>query len=206
MVGLFTGFALRGTDRAASLSWFAVAAAAALTRAPALLALIAIQLGLSSLWLLPGIPGLLGPDPLLLLFEGGLVERLSLIVVRILLLMMVWNQFMFYRMLYGTAEASGLSEDLPVIPEVIPNRTDRLARLARICGALALASLWFLTFLSDSVDPALLANLTYTLVIMAIGLGAGSAFAPTRVRGVALTGAGLGLVVFLGLLVLGRFL
>jgi hypothetical protein len=207
---LFAGMGLlaffrAGPDRLAqALPWLAAAALLAISRQPALLALAAVIWGLSMVGTLPQPSGAPLPDPLSSLLGEGVIERLALVLARVLLMITAWNQFMFYRLLYGSAGASGLDPELPPIPEVIENRSDRLAWVARLIGVLALA--FTLLALPLAGSGLRLASLDLALggAWFAIGLGAGAAFSPTRQRRIALTGGTLGVAAFLLAVTLGR--
>ena len=101
-------------------AWFLGALLLAVAAQPALLAMVAVTLVLTLILLLPA-GGPLGPDPLAAVLGSSPVEAWASAVVRVILALTAWNQFLFYRMLYGTASAAGLGPDLPAIPEVVPN-------------------------------------------------------------------------------------
>lgn len=182
-----------------AIGWLAGAALLALLPQPALLALNAALWALSLLAWIPGVGAVLGSDPLSVLLEPGAFESLGLAVVRLLLAATSWNQFLFYRMLYGTGRASGLDANLRPIPEVIRNLSDPLAAVARALGAAALAvalACWTLTL---ELRPSGV-QLAVVVASFALGLGLGAAFSPTQRRAAALLGvggAGLAIVIAL---------
>jgi hypothetical protein len=188
------------------LAWLAAALLLILSAQPALLALVAILWGFSLLPLLPAVEALLGPDPLIATFAGGTAERLAAAVLRVIFLLMAWNQFLFYRMLYGTESMHGVDANLPAIPQMVANRSDALAGWARLLGALALVLLWPGALLGASRASLWLLHVGLSLGLMGVGLGTGAAFSPTSRRPSALTGAGLGLIALLAGLWLGRAL
>lgn len=165
---------------AVPVHWFAGAVLLALEPQPALLGMTAIFWGVSLVGLVPDLNQLLAIDPLPLVLGTELIENVALAFVRVILMITAWNQLLFYRMLYGTAYTVGL-EDLPEIPEVVPNHTERLDILGRI--ALAAAGLSLLTALVVSAGLALsFISAALGLATLAIGLGVGVAFSPTTRR------------------------
>ncbi len=180
-------FSVHGPGRAlTALPWAAGAALLALLHQPALLAFTAIQLLVSLSAFLPGFDQLIGPEPLTALLNAGSFELIGLALVRLALVVTAWNQFLFYRLLYGTAGASGLSPQLPPIPEVIPNQT---AALAFASVGLGVAGI-----LSALAVPGSGAVFSLASGTLALGLGLGVAFSPTGRRGFALAGILLGVV------------
>ena len=156
--------------------------------------------------LVPGTSLALGVDPITQLLGGGPVEAVALAVVRLVLLVTAWNQFLFYRMLYGTEAAAGLDPSLAPIPTVIPNPSDRVAVWARLLGFLGLMAA---VLAIPVADPRLRPNLlgaAYSGAVFAVGLGLGAAFVPTLRRGMALTGVVLGSLALLAALLVGRAL
>jgi len=171
---------------------------------PALLGMVSVGWGLTLLGVSPELNRVIALDPVGALFSAGWVESLSLGFVRLILAIMAWNQFLFYRLLYGTRMMTGLTENLPPIPEVIPNRTGRLtafAWAAWVAGGLAL-------LLSSLMEAQPMLRLIQTaalgLAAISIGLGVGVAFSPTTRRGTALAAIVLGGVVFLASVALLR--
>lgn len=171
---------------------------------PLYLGLTAVLWGISVLNLLPGISGLVGPDPLTVIFESSVIERIAFGVVRFLLLLMSWNQFMFYRILYGTAEMNGLDDDLPLVPEIVPNWSDALSIIAPAIGVLGLVTTWVTVLPATGTLRTVLAEVAYTCIIFSIGLGVGVIFSPTSRRRLAVFAVGLGLLSFASLNIVGR--
>lgn len=186
-----------GVHPLSALPWAAAAVLLALGPQPALLALVALLWALSLAALTPAARAALGPDPLGLIFGGGGIELVALAGVRLLLAVAAWNQFLFYRMLYGTAQASGLDPALPIVPEVVRNRSDSLALASMALGGLGLLSAWVGAAMLPASASAGARALGAGAAAFALGLGMGAAFSPTRRRGAALAGAGLGALAFL---------
>lgn len=186
--------------------WITIAGLLAWRVQPILLALLAVAWGFSMILLVPGVQDLLGADPISRLFGGSTIEVLVLALVRILLLVTAWNQFLFYRMLYGTSGAAGLDESLPAIPAVIPNPSDIVAHLARLIGFLGVIAALAAVPLSGAPLAIHLLPLAYGLSVFAVGLGLGAAFTPTTRRTSALIGVGLGCLAILVALLVGRAL
>ncbi|GMR11688.1 MAG: hypothetical protein BMS9Abin28_2526 [Anaerolineae bacterium] len=163
---------------------------------PALLGLVSITWALSLLGLVPAINQVFALDPIVLMFQAGLIESLALAFVRGILVLMAWNQLLFYRMLYGTRGTIGLEPGAPDIPEVVSNRTALLETYSRwagiIGGGLILAA--FLIPNSDLVLPLLSSSLGAGMV--AVGLGVGVAFSPTDRRPAALASIMVGGIIF----------
>ncbi|NIS80878.1 MAG: hypothetical protein GTO14_11860 [Anaerolineales bacterium] len=204
--GFLTLWVVQGRLLVAALPWLVSAILLALGEQPAYLALAAVQWGLSLIILIPSMRTTFGPDPLAALTDSGVIENIALALVRVILMVTAWNQFMFYRMLYGTSQASGIDPRLPGIPEVIPNKSDLLARLSPLLGLFgALIGLSTLALRTNPLAMHAL-GLAYAFSIFAIGLGVGAAFSPTNRRGAALTGVGLGVTSFLMSLLIGRFI
>lgn len=173
---------------------------------PALLGLVSVTWALSLLGLVPGINGIFALDPIVLLFEAGLIESLALAFVRGVLVVMAWNQLLFYRMLYGTRGTVGLEPGMPDIPEIVPNRTARLetyARWAGISGGLIILAAHFIPN-NEIVLPLLSSALGAGMV--AVGLGVGVAFSPTESRTAALGSIIFGGIIFLLAIVSARVL
>jgi hypothetical protein len=187
-----------------TLGWAALAALLVTQMQPLLLACVAVALGFSLIFLVPGVDRVLGPDALAGLLGGGLPGILGMGLVRILLMVTAWNQLLFYRLLYGSERLGPLDPTLPAIPEMISNGSDRAAWAARLSGLLAL----LLGFASVplrglAVLPQVL-GLCYSLGVLGAGLGLGAAFSPTHHRGVALTGVGLSSLAIVLTLLIGR--
>jgi hypothetical protein len=176
----------------AAAPWLSSGALMIFVNQPILLALAAAQLGLSTLTLIPATASILGPDPIEQLLLAGSIEKIALILVRLILLIMAWNQFLFYRLLYGSKGFSGLPEGFPPIPETIPNRSDRFAIGARTAAVLGLLAVWASTFLEAPRSIRSFNSIVFTLASLGLGFGLGAAFSPTSRRSAALAGAGIG--------------
>jgi hypothetical protein len=205
-MGLLLLGTLRDSYPTASIIWFASAALLLLSRQPILLAYVAIQWGISLTTLIPGIALITGPDPLSYLFDSGFLETLVLVGVRFVMMVTAINQFLFYRMLYGTETIRELHPDLDPIPEVIPNHTGAYALAARLSSFLGL----FFTLLSiplghTGANPDLL-NLALGFGTIGMGIGLGVAFSPTHRRGTALSAVVLGAASFLLAILIARIL
>ena len=205
IIGLTTFRMLGASFPFAAIPWFICALLLVSIQQPSSLAFVAVLWGTSILHLLPGMSALVGPDPLTVMFDISTIEKITFAVVRILLLLMAWNQFMFYRMLYGTGRFSGLPEDFPAIPEVILNRNDSLARIALAGGIIALLAVWGAGLIANERLALHLIAIAYICVILSIGLGLGAIYSPTNRRKNALSAIGLGLLSFLSMLLVARF-
>lgn len=188
------------------LTWIAIAAILVAAPQPIYLSLVAVAWGFSLIFLIPGISQTIGADPITRLLGGGPVEVVALAVVRLVLLVTAWNQFIFYRLLYGTQGAAGLEPSLAPIPSVIPNPSDRVAVWARLVGFLGLMAAVAAIPLSSATLRVNLLGAAYGGAVFAVGLGLGAAFVPTDRRGMALTGAVLGCLALLAALLVGRAL
>ena len=139
---LLQWLSLRGeASTAGALDVAALAFAAgllALSVQPAYLALVAVLWGSSLIRLVPGVAQVFGPDILVGVLGNSWLEIAAAALVRIVLMVTAWNQFMLYRLLYGTAAFTGGEHGVAPIPEVIPNRTDRLAGIALLVGSVGL--------------------------------------------------------------------
>jgi len=194
-MGVLTASQGMGGSLLPALGWFAAAVLTALFVQPVLLGLAAVQWALSLVTWIPGVALVVGGDALTTLLNPGAFESFGLALVRVLLAITSWNQFLFYRMLYGTGLAAGLDPSLPPIPEIVPNRTDTWALAARTLGCLALAAaLLALALAAPARLPAIQVGLV--LASLGIGLGMGTAFSPTGRRGVALLGVGVAVAAF----------
>ena len=173
---------------------------------PALLGLVSVTWALSLLGLVPAINQIFALDPIILIFDAGLLESIALAFVRGILVLMAWNQFMFYRMLYGTQGTVGLESGMPDIPEVVPNRTALLEAIARWSGiaggAIILVS--FAVQSSNALLPMLSSSLG--LSMLAVGLGVGVAFSPTERRSAALGSVVVGGIIFVVSILAARLL
>ncbi|MFQ5932562.1 MAG: hypothetical protein ACE5MM_09150 [Nitrospiraceae bacterium] len=173
---------------------------------PALLALVSVTWALSLLGLVPTINQVLALDPIVLMFEAGLIEGLALAFVRGILVLMAWNQFLFYRMLYGTSGTVGLEPGAPDIPVVVPNRTALLetySRWAGISGGGIVIAAYIIPN-SNLLLPLLSSSLGAGMV--AVGLGVGVVFSPTDRRPAALGSIVVGGIVFVASIMSARLL
>jgi hypothetical protein len=170
---------------------------------PALLALVSVTWALSLLGLVPAINQIFALDPIVLMFEAGLMEGIALAFVRGILVLMAWNQFMFYRMLYGTSGTFGLEAGVPDIPEMVPNRTvllETYSRWAGISGGAIVLAAYVVP--SNLILPMLSSALGAGMV--AVGLGVGVAFSPTERRHAALGSIVVGAIVFVASIMSAR--
>ena len=130
-LGAITEWAGVGNHPVAGLPLIAIGLFALVWAEPAVLAAVATSVAFS---IVPTInPGLtiLGPDPLRLALAGGsLIEVVALVVGKALIVLTSANQFLFYRFLYGTAGATSEDPEMAIVPAMVPNRTDGLARRA----------------------------------------------------------------------------
>jgi hypothetical protein len=188
----------------ASLPWLITAYLLVRGDQPSFLALAAVQWGLSLIILIPGTNEVFGFDLISFFMEGGSIEKIASTVVRLVLMVTLWNQFLFYRLLYGTADMGGLSESLAPLPEIIRNRSDSLAWIARFLGLLGILVSLAAIPLQRIVWAGHTLGISFTIALFAIGLGIGAAFSPTKRRTAALTGLGLGGLAFLGTLIIAR--
>lgn len=205
-VGALTAFAQREALGTTPVLWFAAAILMLLSPQPAYLALVAAAWGLSLVSLNPQVNQALSADPISLIFGGGFLEQLASAFVRIILAIMAWNQFLFYRMLYGTEAAAGLDPKLRPIPEVVPNRTDPLATAAAVLAGLGLIALATAYSPLSLQSSRVLLVQTGSLASLAIGLGLGTAFSPTQRRAAALAAIALGSVEYLWVILFGKIL
>ncbi|MFP3854814.1 MAG: hypothetical protein ACLFWD_11040 [Anaerolineales bacterium] len=205
-MGLLTWFSLGSRFPLSSLPWFTVAVLLAFTLQPPALAMAAVLWALSLISVIPGFALIFGPDPISQVFSGGTVEQIGRAGVRIVLAIAAWNQFMLYRMLYGTESASGLSENVPDIPEMIPNHTVWFSRGALVSGILALLFSLAAGLPLSSRVTLLFVQGGLNLALLTIGAGLGTAFSPTRHRRTALFGLVFGIIAFLSAMAVGRLL
>jgi hypothetical protein len=201
-MGLLTAAPAGGGELVPAIGWLVAAVLMALFAQPVLLALTAVQWALSLVAWIPGVARIAGSDALTTLLQPGAFESIGLAIVRVLLAVTAWNQFLFYRMLYGTGRAAGLDPNLPPIPEVVPNRTDAWALASRLFGGAAIVAALAALGLSTAARLIVI-QAGLLLASLALGLGLGAAFSPTTRRGAALLGAGLGGVGFVLALAVG---
>lgn len=204
VMGFFTAAVLRGNYPLASAPWIVSGILVLTGRQPAYLALVAVLWGMSITSLIPNLSNLVGPDPISVILELSSIEAIALAVVRLVLLIMAWNQFMFYRILYGTEQMSGLEEDVPAIPELIVNKTDQIARIAQFVAALGLIVVWASSIMNSDALTGFFLSLAYAASILSIGLGMGVVFSPTARRKIALSAIGIGFIVFISIFLVGR--
>jgi hypothetical protein len=186
-------------------TWAAAAILLAVWEQPALLAMVSILWGLSLAMLVPGLAAAFGGDPIAAVFPTGAIEVIAQAVIRVILAITAWNQFMLYRMLYGTARGSGL-EGEPAIPEVIRDDSDRVGALAALLGGSSLAAGALAMLRGLGPVRVSTAQVAIAASLLAVGLGFGAAFSPTDRRGLALLGSGTGMVGFLLALAAGRLI
>lgn len=188
------------------IPWFLAAGLVATLNQPAALALAASLWALPLIALVPGADAAFGPDPIRILMAGGSLDFVGVLLVRLGSAITAWNQFQFYRLLYGTENSAGIDADLPPIPEVIPNQTRALALAGGGCVVVSIGS--GLGALAPSLAPAApeLVRVAFWFAIMAIGLGLGVTFSRTASRSTALADIGLGLAGLLLALASGRAL
>jgi hypothetical protein len=205
-MGILLLGALRTEHPTASILWFASALLILLSTQPAFLALVAIQWGISLTSLIPGVALITGPDPLSYLFDSGILETVVLVGVRLVMVVTAVNQFLLFRMLYGTKSIQELHPDLTPIPEVIPNRTGQIAVAGRFLGFMGiLLTLFSVPMRSRGLDPHLL-NLALSSSTVAMGFGLGVAFSPTQRRGTAMVAIILGGFAFMMAILIARIL
>lgn len=179
------------------LPFIAVGVVCLLWGDPALLAAAAVLFALAIIPTVNPALTLLGPEPIVQMTGLGGWELIIVVGIKAILAFTSIQQFFFFRLLYGTERMTSDEPDLALIPPMVPNRSDRLARWARsagivagVCGLIALGALW--------IDPSALgtritAELAGALGAVALGLGLGAAFSPTDERPAALLGMGVGL-------------
>lgn len=147
----------------------------------------------------PNLP-LFGPDLLRQIVLLNSIEFFAVIVGKVLIIITSLNQFMFYRFYYGTARAEMEDPQLPVIPALVPNRTNRFAHWTSwLVGVGLLAALLALGLsLVDRTAflPQVLAELGGTCGGLAVAITFGVVFSPTDERPVALRNAALGLLAY----------
>jgi hypothetical protein len=195
-LGLLTQIVAGLDHPVAGLPFIAVGIACLRWGDPALLAAVAALVALSIVPAVNGRATLLGPDPLVRLLGMSAVEIGALVIGKVLMVVTASNQFLFYRLLYGTERATSDEADLPIIPPMLPNRTNRLARWASGLGfgGVFLSIISLLLLIADPTAPATraMAEMGGSLGAIALGLGLGAAFSPTDERPAALWGVGLG--------------
>jgi hypothetical protein len=196
-MGAVAWIALGDTHPLAAVQWLAAGLLFVLSSQPAFLVLAAALWGISITSLIPGAAVLLGADPLAILLDTGLFETIVLIFVRVVFAVMAMNQFLFYRMLYGTERMTGIEDSLPDIPEVVPNKTNLLARISAGIALIALIGVGLAWVTLHGQSARYLLHSCAIFASYAVGIGLGSAFSPTDKRGLALIGIFFGALVFL---------
>jgi hypothetical protein len=199
-LGGLTEWAGANEHPVAGLPLIAVGLLALVWAEPALLATVATVVVFSIVPTINPRLTILGPDPLLQVASLSVIELVALVVGKSLIVLTAAGQFFFYRFLYGTARATTDDPELAIIPAMVPNRTDGLARAARWIGLFGLvlgaAGLLFIFAAPGNFLPILLAEMAGSLGVVAIGMGLGCAFSPTDERNAALTSVLLGLVAY----------
>jgi hypothetical protein len=200
-LGVLTELAAASAHPVAGVPYILIGFLALRWADPALLAAIAALMVFSMVPTLNPRLTLLGPDPIVSLTGISLVEQVALVIGKGLIVLTAANQFFLYRFLYGTARAHTDDPSQPIIPPMVPNRTNALARWARLI-ALVGAALAVAALALSAVDPAaylpqILAEIAGSLAVMAVGIGLGSAFSPTDQRPAALLAVGAGLLAYL---------
>jgi hypothetical protein len=202
--GVFTQLVAIATEPShpvAGLPFLAIGFFTLLWGEPALLAASALLFALSIVPALTPAVSLLGPDPIVQVTQVTGWELFIVVGVKAMLAFSAMQQFLLFRLLYGTERAHTDDPDLALIPAMVANRTDRLAWWGRSAGLVgAAAALLALGILA--VDPAayagrVAAESAGALGAVAAGLGVGAAFSPTDERPAALLGLGAGLVSYL---------
>ena len=172
---------------------------------PAYLALVAVIWGASIVRLVPGVAAVFGPDILVALVGDSWLEQLAAAIVRLLLMVTAWNQFMLYRLLYGTAQFHAADPQAPVIPEIIPNRAPRLAIIGRWMAAAAVALALAAIPLADPPGRWVALHTSLVLATIALGLGLGAAFSPLPRRAPALQAITIATTAYLMALIVGAW-
>jgi len=188
-----------------ALGLMLVALIIALDAQPVYLALVAVVWGTSLVRLVPGVAAVFSPDVLVALVGDSWPEQLAAAIVRLLLMVTAWNQFMLYRLLYGTAQFRGADPQAPLIPEVVPNRAPRLAFAGRWLAAAALALALGAIPLADPTARGLALHAALVLATIALGLGVGAAFSPLPRRAPALQAAVIAAAAYLLALLVGAW-
>jgi hypothetical protein len=200
-IGIITELAATSNHPVSGLAFIAVGLLAFRWAEPALLATVATVVAFSIVPTINPRLTILGPDPLRQVADISVIELIALIVGKGLIVLTSANQFFVYRFLYGTARASTDDPNLAVIPAMVPNRTNGLARSARWMSLIGLALgllAVVLVFAAPAAYPTqILAETAGTLAVVAIGLGLGCAYSPTDERLPALASLGLGLAAYL---------
>lgn len=164
---------------------------------PALLALAAVLFAFACVPSLNPALSLPGPDPIVQMTGLDGWELAIVVGVKAVLAFNAIQNFLLFRMLYGTRSASSADPTLDIIPPMVPNRTDRLARWARSTGLVTVViaglGIAFVLVEPQALTTRVAAEMAGGLGLMAAGLGLGAAFSPTDERPAALLGLGAGL-------------
>jgi len=205
-LGLFTQLAAGTAHPVSGLPLIAIGVACLRWSDPALIATVAVLMALSILPSLNPRATILGPEPLYRVMDLGLVERGALVFAKLILVYTALQQFLVLRFLYGTEMATSDDPDLPLIPAMIPNNTNRLARWSRILAfagiVFTIIALLLAIFAPAASFARTLAELGGSLGAVALGLGLGAAFSPTDEREAALWAIALGAVSYIAAAVL----
>jgi hypothetical protein len=195
--GVVTELAATSEHPVAGLPFIAIGLLAFRWAEPALLATVAALVAFSIVPTINPRLTILGPDPVLRLASPSIYELAALVIGKVLVTLTAASQFWLYRFLYGTQRATTEGPDLAIIPPMVPNRTNGLARWSRWIGlaafVFAVAGLLFLRADPAAYLPRIMAELGGSLGTVAAGLGAGVAFSPTDLRRTALSSVVLGL-------------
>ncbi len=197
-LGIVTEFAGRGSHPVAGLPFIAVGALTLLWRDPALLGAIAALMAFSIVPTINPRITVLGPDPVAVFATLSFLEVAALVAGKALIVLTVSNQFLLYRFLYGTRTATSPDPELALIPEMVPNHTDVLARSARLIGYIG-AGLGVVALALSFLDraaylPLILSEMAGSLAVIAVGVGFGTAFSPTNERRAALLALATGFI------------
>jgi hypothetical protein len=199
-LGGLTEWAGAGDHPVAGLPLIAVGLFAVVWAEPAVLAAVATVVAFSIVPTVNPRLTILGPDPLRQALASSTIELVAVVVGKSLIVLTAASQFFFYRFLYGTARASTDDPELAIIPDMVPNRTDGLARSARWIGLIGLAvgaaGILFVFAAPGAFQVRLFGEMAGSLGVVAIGLGLGCAFSPTDERNAALLSVVLGLIAY----------
>jgi hypothetical protein len=199
-LGIVTELAATSNHPVAGVPFILIGLLALRWADPALLAAIATLMAFSTVPTLNPRLTILGPDPVAAVTTLSVVEQVALVVGKVLVTLTAANQFFLYRFLYGTERATTDDPQPATIPPMVPNRTNALARWARLIAvvgaALAAAGLLLTAVDPSAYLPQVLAETGGSLAVMAVGIGLGSAFSPTDQRPAALTGMAAGLLAY----------
>ncbi len=197
-LGILTELGATSDHPAAGLPFVAVGLLAFRWAEPALLAAVAVLVAFSIVPTINPSFTILGPDPVAAIADFSWLELGAVVVGKGLIVLTAANQFFLYRFLYGTERATSDEPDLDIIPPMVPNRTDGLARSARLMALVGVGSAVLglvLSFVDPSAFlPQILAESGGSLAVVAVGFGLGCAFSPTNERRAALTGVQAGLL------------